>query len=126
VANCCYFVRRCRGLQVIQSLLGDRHFRKHDTPWVVSPVILPSSHVSSTSIVPLAETMRRPRAGRRAELLYVATGITDKSMSLEIGSNEFAHCFCTNAVHGSVAEWLACCTQAQKGPGSIRSCNTVG
>jgi len=29
-------------------------------------------------------------------------------------------------VGGSVAEWLACWTQAQKGPGSNRSCNAVG
>jgi len=27
---------------------------------------------------------------------------------------------------GSVAEWLACWTQAQKGPGSNRSCDAVG
>ena len=27
---------------------------------------------------------------------------------------------------GSVAEWLACWTQAQKGLGSNRSCDTVG
>ena len=27
---------------------------------------------------------------------------------------------------GSVAEWLACRTQAQKGPGSNRSCDAVG
>jgi len=27
---------------------------------------------------------------------------------------------------GSVAEWLACWTQAQKGPRSIRSCDAVG
>jgi len=27
---------------------------------------------------------------------------------------------------GSVAEWLACWTQAQKGPGSNRSSNAVG
>jgi len=27
---------------------------------------------------------------------------------------------------GSVAEWLACWTQLQKGPGSNRSGNTVG
>jgi len=26
----------------------------------------------------------------------------------------------------SVAEWLACWTQAQKGPGSNRSCDAVG
>jgi len=29
-------------------------------------------------------------------------------------------------VGGSVAEWLACWTQAQKGPGSNRSRDTVG
>jgi len=27
---------------------------------------------------------------------------------------------------GSVAEWLACWTQAQKGPGSNRSCDAKG
>jgi len=27
---------------------------------------------------------------------------------------------------GSAAEWLACWTQAQKGPGSNRSCDAVG
>jgi len=30
------------------------------------------------------------------------------------------------AVGGSVAEWLACWTQAQKGPGSNRSRDAVG
>jgi len=29
-------------------------------------------------------------------------------------------------VSGSVAEWLACCTQAQDGPGSNRSRDAVG
>ena len=29
-------------------------------------------------------------------------------------------------IRGSVAEWLACWTQAQKGPGSIRSRDAVG
>ena len=29
-------------------------------------------------------------------------------------------------VAGSVAEWLACWTEAQKGPGSIRSRDAVG
>jgi len=28
--------------------------------------------------------------------------------------------------HGSIAEWLACWTQAQKGPGSNRSRDAVG
>ena len=30
------------------------------------------------------------------------------------------------AVGGSVAEWLACWTEAQKGPSSNHSCDTVG
>ena len=32
----------------------------------------------------------------------------------------------TRVVGGSVAEWLACWTQAQKGPGSNRSRDAVG
>jgi len=39
-------------------------------------------------------------------------------------------CLCVpyrkNATGGSVAEWLACWTQAQKGPGSNRSRDAVG
>ena len=31
-----------------------------------------------------------------------------------------------DSVGSSVAEWLACCTQAQKGPGSNRSRDAVG
>ena len=37
-----------------------------------------------------------------------------------------AHQFTHGYTHGSVAEWLACWTQAQKGPGSNRSRDAVG
>jgi len=36
------------------------------------------------------------------------------------------HVFCPVFICGSVAEWLACLTQAQKGPGSNRSRYAVG
>jgi len=45
-----------------------------------------------------------------------------KSASLE--TDVFAQCY--TLVGGSVAEWLACWTQAQKGPGSNRSRDAVG
>ena len=35
-------------------------------------------------------------------------------------------CRVLDQLDGSVAEWLACWTQAQKGPGSNRSCDAVG
>jgi len=34
--------------------------------------------------------------------------------------------FLVDTLGGSVAEWLTCWTQAQKGPGSNRSCDAVG
>ena len=35
-------------------------------------------------------------------------------------------CRVLDQLGGLVAEWLACWTQAQKGPGSNRSCDAVG
>jgi len=47
--------------------------------------------------------------------------------SASMKSAEFLVCISTAWVKcGSVAEWLACWTQAQKGPGSNRSRDAVG
>ena len=39
---------------------------------------------------------------------------------------KLAFVFVSHKIGGSVAEWLACWTQAQKGPGSNRSRDAVG
>ena len=44
-------------------------------------------------------------------------------MSVSMSCCAYTH---SNSQSGSVAEWLACWTQAQKGPGSNRSCDAVG
>ena len=48
----------------------------------------------------------------------------ESSMHAPLKSSDFIES--TTEQGGSVAEWLACWTQAQKGPGSNRSRDAVG
>jgi len=54
-----------------------------------------------------------------------ASGSVEQQTFASLVANLFWHQL-LNCMAGPVAEWLACWTQAQKGPGSYRSRDAVG